>query len=204
MAYSNGLDIHTKTASDIFDVDIKDVTSEMRRKAKAVNFGIMYGISDFGLAQNIGITRKEAKQFLEKYYEKYSGVKEYMNSLIENAKNDGYVSTLLGRRRKVDELKSSNFNTRQFGERITMNMPFQGSSADIIKLAMINVYNRLQKENMQSKLILQIHDELIVDATKQELEKVKQILKQEMENVVKLNVPLVVDVESGKNWYDAK
>ena len=203
-AYKNGLDIHTKTASDIFDVSISEVTDEMRRKAKAVNFGIMYGISDFGLAQDINMTRNEAKAFLEKYYEKYSGVKEYMSSLIEKAKQDGYVSTLLGRRRKVDELNSSSYMTRLFGERITMNMPFQGSSADIIKLAMINVNNRLIKQNLKSKLILQIHDELIVDATNDELEIVKDILKQEMENVVKLEVPLVVDINSGNNWYDAK
>ena len=203
-AYNQGLDIHTKTASDIFDVDIEDVTDEMRRKAKAVNFGIMYGISEFGLSQNVDISRKEAKEFLNKYYEKYSGVKECMNNIIEKAKLEGYVSTLFGRRRKIDEINSSNYMTRQFGERIAMNMPFQGSSADIIKLAMINVSNRLNKENMESKLILQIHDELIVDATNDELEKVKEILKQEMENVVKLYVPLVVDVESGNNWYDAK
>ena len=203
-AYKNGLDIHTKTASDIFDVSIDEVTEEMRRKAKAVNFGIMYGISDFGLAQDINMSRKEAKAFLQKYYEKYSGVKEYMNGIIEKAKQDGYVSTLLGRRRKVEELNSSNYMTRMFGERITMNMPFQGSAADIIKLAMINVNDRLIKQNLKSKLILQIHDELIIDATNDELNTVKEILKQEMENVVKLDVPLVVDINCGNNWYDAK
>lgn len=203
-AYSKGLDIHTKTASDIFDVDISEVTDDMRRKAKAVNFGIMYGISDFGLAQDININRKDAKVFLEKYFEKYSGVKEFMNNLIEKAKQQGYVATLLGRRRKVDELNSSNYMTRLFGERITMNMPFQGSSADIIKLAMINVNNELKNKKMKSKLILQIHDELIIDATNDELEIVKTILKQEMENVVKLSVPLIVEINSGDNWYDAK
>lgn len=204
MAYKNGLDIHAKTASDVFGVPINQVTEKMRREAKAVNFGIIYGMSNFGLSENLGISNKQAKEYINTYFEKYGKVKQFMDNAVLKAKETGYATTLFNRRRNVLEITSSNFVTRQFGERIAMNMPFQGTAADIIKLAMVNVYNRLKKENLKSKLILQIHDELIIDATKEEKEIVESILKEEMENVVTLKVPLVVNVESGHNWYDAK
>ena len=204
MAYKDGIDIHAKTASDVFGVPLNEVTDKMRREAKAVNFGIIYGMSNFGLSENLGISNKQAKEYINKYFEKYSKVKEFMDNAVLSAKQTGYATTLFNRRRNVLEITSSNFMTRQFGERIAMNMPFQGSAADIIKLAMVNVYNRLSKEKLKSKLILQIHDELIIDTQKDEKDIVERILKEEMENVVALKVPLVVNIESGHNWYDAK
>ena len=204
MAYKNGLDIHAKTASDVFGVPINQVTDKMRREAKAVNFGIIYGMSNFGLSENLGISNKQAKEYINTYFEKYDKVKQFMDNAVLKAKETGYATTLFNRRRNVLEITSSNYVTRQFGERIAMNMPFQGTAADIIKLAMVNVYNRLKKENLKSKLILQIHDELIIDATEDEKDIVESILKEEMENVITLKVPLVVNVESGHNWYDAK
>lgn len=203
-AYKNGADIHRITASQVFNVPLDEVTSEMRSASKAVNFGIIYGISDFGLAQQIGVMTKTAKAYIEKYFEKYPTVKSYMNSNVEFCKANGYVSTITGRRRKIREINSQNFVQRMFGERAAMNMPLQGSSADIIKIAMINVFERLKKEKLQSKLILQIHDELLVDAKKNEQEEVIKILKEEMENAVSLNVPLTVNVSVGQSWYEAK
>lgn len=203
-AYKEGLDIHTKTASDVFKVPFEMVTDKMRRDAKAVNFGIVYGISDFGLAQNLGISRKQAGEYIKTYFEKYVGVKNFMEQTVEDVRKTGFATTLLGRKRKVDEINSSNYVTRQFGERVAMNMPFQGSASDIIKLAMINVYKRMKQQNLKSKLILQIHDELIVDAVKEEAQIVKNILIEEMQNVIKLKVPLIVNVEMGNNWFDAK
>ncbi len=203
-AYRDGEDIHSITASQVFGVPIEEVTQKMRREAKAVNFGIIYGISDFGLSKNLGIPLATAKEYIEKYFKTYSAVKNYMNENVEFARKKGYVSTLTGRKRVIPEINSSNFNLRQFGERAAMNMPLQGSSADIIKIAMINVYKALKKAGLKAKLILQVHDELVIDAPENEAEKAAEILKYEMENAVQLKVPLTVDVHSGKNWYDAK
>ena len=201
-AFVDGVDIHSKTASEVFDVDIQDVTPNMRRTAKAVNFGIIYGISDYGLSQNINTSRKQAKLYIDQYFKKYPNVKEYMDKSIESAKETGYAISLFGRRRKINELASPNFMTRQFGERVAMNMPLQGTASDIIKLAMIKVFNALRENNLKSKLILQIHDELIVDCPRDEIEIVAKILRANMENVVKLSVPLTVDVNSGKTLFD--
>lgn len=203
-AYNNDEDVHAVTASQVFGVPLNEVTAKMRRAAKAVNFGIIYGISEFGLSKNIGVSVKTAKEYIEKYFERYSAVKEYMESNVEFAKKNGYVATLTGRKRYIKEINSSNYNMRQFGERAAMNMPLQGSSADIIKIAMVNIHNRLKEKGLKAKLILQVHDELILDAPENEMDEAAEILKYEMENAVKLNVPLKVDVHSGKNWYEAK
>jgi DNA polymerase-1 len=203
-AYNNGDDIHAVTASQVFGVSLNQVTSKMRRDAKAVNFGIIYGISDYGLAKNLNIGVKTAREYIEKYFERYSAVKAYMESNVAFAKEHGYVSTLTGRKRYIREINSSNFNLRQFGERAAMNMPLQGSSADIIKIAMINVTKKLKENNLKTKLILQVHDELVLEAPLDEVEIASNILKNEMENAVKLNVPLTVEVCTGKNWYEAK
>ena len=203
-SFKQNLDIHSITASEIFNVPIDFVNSEMRRKAKAVNFGIVYGISDYGLSQSIHSTRKEAKLFIDKYFETYPLVKTYLENSIEFAKTNGYVKTLYNRRRMIDELNSNNYNLKQFGERVALNMPLQGTASDIIKLAMINVCEEFKKLNLKSKLILQIHDELIVDCTEDEVNMVTNILKDKMENVVKLNVPLIVNVSVGDNLFDAK
>ena len=203
-AYNNGIDIHAVTASQVFGVNIENVTPKMRREAKAVNFGIIYGISDFGLSRNLDIPLATAKEYIEKYFATYSAVKDYMNANVEFARANGYVSTLTGRKRVIPEINSSNFNLRQFGERAAMNMPLQGSSADIIKIAMINVCNALKKEGLKTKLILQVHDELVLDAPEGEADRAAEILKYEMENAFKLSVPLTVEVHVGKNWYDAK
>lgn len=203
-AYNNGIDIHAVTASQVFGVNIENVTPKMRREAKAVNFGIIYGISDFGLSRNLDIPLATAKEYIEKYFATYSAVKDYMNANVEFARANGYVSTLTGRKRVIPEINSSNFNLRQFGERAAMNMPLQGSSADIIKIAMINVCNALKKEGLKTKLILQVHDELVLDAPESEADRAAEILKYEMENAFKLSVPLTVEVHVGKNWYDAK
>ena len=203
-AYNNEIDIHAVTASQVFGVPIEEVTPSMRRDAKAVNFGIIYGISDYGLANNLNIPTAKAKEYIEKYFESYSAVKEYMNKNVEDARRDGFVSTISMRKRKIAEINSPNFSIRHFGERAAMNMPLQGSSADIIKIAMINVSKALKKNNMKTRLILQVHDELVLDSPEEEAEKAAEILKYEMENAVKLEVPLTVDVHMGKNWYDAK
>lgn len=203
-AFKSGQDIHTKTASEIFGVPLEFVTHDLRRKAKAVNFGIIYGISDYGLSQNIHSTRKEAKEYIERYFMTYPKVKEYLDNSIEFAKENGYVKTLWNRRRAIDELKSSNHNTKMFGERVALNMPLQGTASDIIKLAMIEIQNEFEKRNLKSKLILQIHDELIVDCFPNEEEIVKSILIDKMENVVKLNVKLEVNISEGKNLFEAK
>ena len=199
-----GQDIHASTASRVFGVELGEVTSNMRRMAKAVNFGIIYGISEYGLSRNVHITPKEAKEFISKYFELYPSVKRYMENNVDNAKQKGYATTLLGRVRYIPELASSNYTLRQFGERVAMNMPLQGTASDIIKMAMINVQNKFKQLNLQSKLILQIHDELIVDTQKDEIDVVINILKQEMENVAKLDVPLTVEVSSGATWFEAK
>ena len=203
-AFKRGIDIHTKTASDIFHVNENEVTSKMRRIAKAVNFGIIYGISSYGLSENLGITPKEAKMFIDNYFESYPGIKEYMDKTIEKAYNDGYVKTLMGRRRYIEELKNKNVFIKKSGERIALNTPIQGTSADIIKKAMIDISKEFKKRNIKSKMILQVHDELVFDCLKEEVEVVSSIVKDLMENAVKLNVPLKVDLESGNDWYQAK
>ncbi len=203
-AFHNKLDIHTKTASDIFKVPLDLVTSEMRRMAKAVNFGIIYGISGFGLGENIGIPAKEAKQFIDTYLETYPGIKEYMNKTISEAKEKGYVTTMFNRKRNIPELKNTVYTIRQSGERIALNTPIQGTAADIIKLAMVKVYKAFKENNLKSKMIIQVHDELIFDVTADELEKVKEIVTEIMDNVHKLNVPLSIDIHYGKNWAEAK
>ncbi len=203
-AFNLGADIHTISASQVFKVPIEDVSKQLRSKAKAVNFGIVYGISDFGLAEQIDIKRKEAKQYIEQYLETYHGIKDYMSDIVESAKKKGYVETIFGRRRYIQELNSKNYMVRKFGDRAAMNTPIQGTAADIMKIAMIKVYNELKNRNLKSKIVLQIHDELIIETLLEEKEEVKQILKDCMENAAKLNVPLNVDVEEGKNWYQAK
>lgn len=203
-AFRTGEDIHTVTASQVFGVPPEQVTHEMRRRAKAVNFGIVYGISDFSLSQDIGVTRAEAKAYMEKYFEKYSGVHAYMTQVVERAKADGYVSTLMGRRRWLPELKSSNFNLRSFGERVALNMPIQGTAADLIKKAMLRVDGRLRREGLEARLVLQVHDELIVECPEGEAEQVQRLLAEEMEHVAELAVPLTAEAHAGKSWAEAK
>ena len=203
-AFKHHSDIHTKTASEVFKVPIDEVTSIMRSRAKAVNFGIVYGISDFSLSQDLKITKKEASEYMEIYFERYPKIKGFLDTVMEEAKNLGYVLTLLNRRRFIPEIKSSNRIVKALGERLAMNAPIQGSAADIIKLAMVNVYNTLNNRNLKSKIILQVHDELILNVKENELEEVKKIVKEEMEAVLNLSVPLEVDMNLGKTWYEAK
>lgn len=203
-AFLSGKDIHRITASQVFGVGEDQVTPEMRRSAKAVNFGIIYGISDYGLSEQLKISPKKAGEYIAKYFDAYPHVKEYMNSNVEFARKNGYVSTLLGRKRYIPEINSSNFNLRSFGERAAMNMPLQGTAADVIKIAMIKVANRIKKEGLRSRLILQVHDELIVDTVEDEVEEVKNILVEEMQSAVTLSVPLTVETECGTRWFDAK
>jgi len=203
-AFENNEDIHTVTASQVFDVPVTEVTPLHRFRAKAVNFGIVYGISAFSLANDIGVTPKEAKVYIENYLNKYSGVREYMTEIVKSAKELGYVSTLFGRRRYLPELKSHNFNTRSFGERVALNMPIQGTAADIMKIAMNNVWERLKTGGLKARLILQVHDELIVECPEDEADAVSAVLRSEMENAAKLSVPLIAETRAGKSWYDAK
>ena len=203
-AFRTGEDIHTVTASQVFGVPPEAVTHEMRRRAKAVNFGIVYGISDFSLSQDIGVPRYEAKEYMQRYFEKYSGVHQYMTDIVERAKADGFVSTLMGRRRWLPELKSSNFNLRSFGERVALNMPIQGTAADLIKKAMLRVDGRLRREGLEARLVLQVHDELIVECPEGEAEQVQRLLAEEMEHVAELAVPLTAEAHAGKSWAEAK
>jgi DNA polymerase-1 len=203
-AFRKKQDIHRRTAADIFGIPMDQVTEEQRSSAKAVNFGIVYGISDFGLAKNLGTTRARAKKYIESYFHRFPMVKEYMDRIVSEGKKNGYVSTLFNRRRDIPELKSRNYNIRSFGERIALNTPIQGTAADIIKLAMIRVHGELERRKLKSKLILQVHDELIIDTLIFELEEVMILVKEQMENAMKLAVPLVVDIGIGSNWYDAK
>lgn len=202
-AFNKGEDIHTATASLVFDVSPENVTPELRRRAKAVNFGIVYGISDYGLSRDLGITRKEAKRYIDDYFAKYPKVKTYMDEIVRTGKEQGYVETLLHRRRYLPELASKNFHQRSFGKRVAMNTPIQGTAADIIKIAMVKVYQALKESGLKSRLILQVHDELVVETFEDELETVKNLVKKCMEEAVELSVPLVVDVSIGKNWYEA-
>ena len=203
-AYREEKDIHRITASQVFHIPFDQVTDLQRRNAKAVNFGIVYGISSFGLSQDLSITRKEAADYIERYFETYPGVKQFLDGLVSDAKEKGYAKTLFGRRRPMPELSSGNFMQRSFGERVAMNAPIQGTAADIIKIAMIRVHDRLEKEQMKSRLILQVHDELLVEARKEEAEKAAAILREEMMHAAELSVPLEVDMHQGESWYEAK
>ncbi len=203
-AFNNDIDIHTKTASDIFNVPINEVTKSMRRIAKAVNFGIIYGISGYGLSENLGISTKEASNFIEQYLDTYPGIKTYMDETIKKAHEDKYVKTLFNRKRNIPEIDNKNYMIRSGAERIALNTPIQGTSADIIKIAMVEASKKLKESNMKTKMILQVHDELIFDVFKDELDKVKEIVKETMEGVCKMSVPLKVDIEVGTDWYEAK
>ena len=203
-AFQSGQDIHAQTASQVFGLPPEEVTGELRRRAKAVNFGIVYGISDFSLAQDIGVSRQEAADYMNKYLATFSGVREYMEHVKAQAKEDGYVATLMGRRRWLPELKSTNYNLRAFGERVALNMPIQGTAADVMKLAMIRVARRLKTEGLRAQLILQVHDELIVECPQEEADQVKALLTQEMEGAGNFSVPLVAEAGAGRSWAEAK
>jgi len=203
-AYSKGEDIHRRTASEVFGVPAEMVDDKMRRSAKAINFGIVYGISDFGLSQNIGCSRKEAAEYIKLYFARYPFIEKFINDNVEYARANGYIKTMFGRIRPVPEVSSSNHNLRTFGERVAMNMPLQGTASDIIKLAMIKIYNEINNRGLKSKIIVQVHDELVVDVYPGELDEIKEILKTGMEGVVDLKVPMLVNIESGATWYEAK
>jgi DNA polymerase I len=203
-AFKEGQDIHRLTASQVFNIPFDEVTSQQRSNAKAVNFGIVYGIGAFSLGQDLGISRKEAEQYIESYFEKYPNIRVYMDKTIENARANGYVSTIFGRRRAMPELNASNFVQRSFGERVAMNMPIQGSAADIIKIAMVKVHNEIKKRGLKSRLILQVHDELLIETHINEIEEVSALLKDNMENAVSLKVPMEAEVKMGKSWYETK
>ena len=203
-AYQEAQDIHRMTASQVFHVPFDEVTELQRRNAKAVNFGIVYGISSFGLSQDLSITRKEASEYIERYFETYPNIKVFLDKLVEDGKKQGYVTTMFGRRRPVPELSSSNFMQRSFGERVAMNSPIQGTAADIIKIAMIRVHGKLKKLSLRSKLILTVHDELLIETHREEIDIVKKLLKDEMEQVGEFSVPLHVDVHQGENWLEVK
>ena len=203
-AYKEARDIHRMTASQVFHIPFDEVTDLQRRNAKAVNFGIVYGISSFGLSQDLSITKKEAAQYIENYFNTYPGIKKFLDDAVESGKEKGYVKTLFGRRRPIPELSSGNFMQRSFGERVAMNSPIQGTAADIMKIAMINVQKRLTEANMKSRLVLQVHDELLIEAHESEVEQVKEILAFEMEHAAQLSIPLDVDMHTGENWYEAK
>lgn len=203
-AYKEARDIHRMTASQVFHIPFEEVTDLQRRNAKAVNFGIVYGISSFGLSEDLSITRKEAAQYIENYFNTYPGIKTFLDDAVAGAKEQGYVTTLFGRRRPVPELSSSNFMQRAFGERVAMNSPIQGTAADIMKIAMIGVNRRLKEMNLRSRLVLQVHDELLIEAHLDEVNQVQEILANEMQYAADLSVPLDVDMHVGKNWYEAK
>ena len=203
-AFKNGEDIHKQAASKVFNIPIEDVTKEQRSSAKAVNFGIVYGISDFGLANQIGVSNKKAKEYINQYLEKYNGIKHFMDDIVESAKEKGYVETLFGRRRYIPEIKSNNYMVRQFGNRVAMNTPIQGTAADIMKIAMINVEKALKEKGINGKIILQIHDELLLEVKNEDKEQAKQILKECMESATKLSVPLEVEISEGNSWYEVK
>ena len=203
-AFKNNEDIHKQAASKVFKTPIDEVTKEQRSNAKAVNFGIVYGISDFGLGEQLGISRKLAKQYIEEYLSEYAGINTFMENIIEKTKEKGYVETLFNRRRYVPELSSKNYMVRQFGKRVAMNTPIQGTAADIMKIAMINVYKRLKDENLEAKIVLQVHDEMMIETSDKEKEQVKKIIKQEMESAIKLEIPLIAEISEAKTWYECK
>ena len=202
-AFNSGMDFHAVTAAKVFGLPLEEVTPDLRSKAKAVNFGIVYGISAFALSQDINVSVAEAKSYMDSYYATYSGIAQYMEKTIEDAKADGYVTTMFGRRRNMPELKNNNFNIRSFGERVARNMPVQGSAADIIKIAMIQVRDRFAENGLKARLVLQVHDELIAECPEYEKDTVSEILKHEMENAASLSVPLLVEVGSGYSWAQA-
>ncbi|MBR5261779.1 MAG: DNA polymerase I, partial [Oscillospiraceae bacterium] len=202
-AFISGEDVHAVTASQVFGIPLAEVTARQRSSAKAVNFGIVYGISAWSLAQDIGVFPAEAKAFMDAYLEKYSGVREYQKNVVEKAKADGYVVTEYGRRRYLPELKASNFAVRSFGERVALNMPIQGTAADVMKIAMVNVHRRLREEGLQSRLILQVHDELIAECPEHEAEKVCTVISEEMERAASFSVPLVAEAKTGRTWAEA-
>ena len=201
-AFIDGEDIHTRTAAEVFGVDLKDVDSSMRRQAKAVNFGIVYGISDYGLGRDLGISRAQAGEYIKKYFARYPKVQEYQKETIVKGKKDGYVSTLLGRRRYLPELNNRNFNLRSFAERMAINTPIQGSAADIIKIAMVKIDRVLKEKGLRSKMILQVHDELMFDVVNVEKDQLVLLIKQLMEEAFPISVPLTVDMKVGKDWYN--
>ena len=203
-AFKNNEDIHKQAASKVFKTPINEVTSQQRSNAKAVNFGIVYGISDYGLSEQLGISIKKAKQYINEYLEQYSGIKNFMDNITEKAKEQGYVETLFNRRRYIPELKSNNYMVRQFGARVAMNTPIQGTAADIMKIAMINVYNEIKKRGLKSKIVLQVHDEMMIEAPVSEVEEVKKIVVDLMQSATKLDVPLIAQISSADNWYDCK
>ena len=203
-AYKMDEDIHRITASKVFHTPFEEVTDLQRRNAKAVNFGIVYGISSFGLSQDLSISKKEAAAYIEQYFETYPGVKRFLDHMVEKAKDQGYVTTMYGRRRPIPELSSSNFMQRSFGERVAMNSPIQGTAADIMKIAMIRVWENLHRENLQSRLILQVHDELLLETYAGEEEQVRRILTEQMQQAASLSVTLEIDLHTGDNWYEAK
>ena len=203
-AFEHGEDIHAATASKVYHLPLAEITSAMRSSCKAVNFGIVYGISAFSLAQDIGVSVAEAKAYMERYFETYQGVRQYMTDVVAKAEQDGYVQTLMHRRRALPELKSSNFNMREFGKRVALNMPVQGTAADIMKLAMVRVHHRLKREGLRARLLMQVHDELIVECPASEREQVERLLTEEMEQAAQLSVPLIAEAHSGKNWLAAK
>ena len=203
-AFLSGEDIHTMTASKVFGVPPEEVSSDLRKKAKAVNFGIMYGIGDYSLSEDLGISRAQAKEYIESYFEKFPQVRAYLDRVQNEAKRDGYVSTFFGRRRYIPEIASSNKNLQHFGERIAMNSPIQGTAADIIKIAMIRVFDRLKERKLDAELIMQVHDELLIEAHRDCAEEVRSILVSCMEEAVVLSVPLSVDAHIGKTWFEAK
>jgi len=202
-AFRDGLDIHAATAARVYGVDINDVTKDMRRHAKAVNFGIIYGMSAFGLAERLGISRTEASEIIKNYFREYAGIQQYIDQSIEFARKNGYVETMFGRRRYLRDINSSNGTVRQFAERNAINAPIQGSSADMIKIAMANIHKELKNKDLKSKMILQVHDELVFDTCLDELDVVKEIVKDKMENAIQLNVPVIVDLNTGDNWLEA-
>ena len=203
-AFREGGDIHREVASQVFNKPLEEVTSADRTKAKAVNFGIVYGISDFGLGEQLHISRKEAKEYIDQYLEKYVGIKSFMTNIIEEAKEKGYVSTMFGRRRYLPELKAQNYTVRQFGTRAAINMPIQGTAADIMKMAMIEVNKKIEEKGLKSRIVLQIHDELLLEVPNEELEEATKLLKDSMEHIVKLSVPLIAEVTTADSWYGCK
>jgi DNA polymerase-1 len=203
-AFRRGEDIHTRTAAEVFGVSVTEVTTDMRGRAKAVNFGIVYGISDFGLARDINVSRQEARQYIESYFARYAGVKAFIERTIREAREKGYVTTLLNRRRYLPDLFSPNRSVRMFGERTAINTPIQGSAADIIKLAMVRIHRELKERGLATRMILQVHDELIFDMPAGEMAEVTELVRRHMENALVLDVPLVVDMKLGPNWYEVK
>ena len=202
-AFLSGEDFHAVTASNVFGVPLEEVTHEMRSRAKAVNFGIVYGISAFSLSQDIGVTAREAQAYMDAYFSQFPDVKKYMNGIIEKAERDGYVSTLYGRRREIPELKNSKYAVREFGKRVALNMPIQGTAADIMKMAMLDVFKALKENGLRAKLVLQVHDELIVECPEEETVQVREILEECMSGVASLSVPLLVEVKTGNSWAEA-